>query len=83
MLFNRQQFVGAKIAPQKKTTLLVEESPCNAEIEENISGRKFTHLLYYPEVQMDPDFDYSEDCYDSRFVRYNLGRTTINSGRMM
>lgn len=50
--------------PNKKTTLLVEESLDDAEIEEKMIGCAFTDLVYYPEVQIDPYFDYGQDYYE-------------------
>lgn len=47
-----------------KTTLLVQDSPHDAEIEEMITCLDLGELTHYPEFHIDPDHDYGEDCYE-------------------
>lgn len=44
--------------------MLAENIPEDGLIEERTIGGALSELLQYPTLELDPEFDYEEDCYE-------------------
>lgn len=58
--------VGHRIAdcPEKKSTLLVDTTTGDDDVADKVTGCALHELMDYPEVILNPDFDYGPDCYE-------------------